>query len=98
MELSLMRVNLTAQMLDTTTLKFGTIPLSLLIQPACGLPGDFTYPTDSAALLAMLRRDTELPASVLDRFKLELQSAKRSRILAVEVSERTLADLGYFTE
>lgn len=96
MGLFLMRVNLTAQLQGSTCPEFGTIPLSLMIRPACGLPGDFTYSTDSSALLGMLRQETDLPSSVLDRFKLDLQMAKRGRLLAVELSERTLTKIGYF--
>lgn len=95
-----MRVNLIAQSVGpvTSAPEMETISLSLIVRPACGLPGDFVYPTTSAALLKMLRQDTDLPSSVLDRFKLELQVAKRGRLLAVEVSERTLTKIGYFID
>lgn len=69
-----------------------------MVRPACGLPGDFTYYTDSSELLRMLRRDTDLPASVLDRFRLELQSLERGRLLGVDLSERVLTQIGYFID
>ena len=46
-----MRVNLTAHFAGTLPSAIGTIPLSLNIRPACGLPGEFSYPTDSDTLL-----------------------------------------------
>ncbi len=73
-----------------------TIPLSLTIRPACGLPGDFQYPTDSEALLCMLREKTDLPSSVLQRFDGDLHISPSVRLLGVELSEGLLTDIGYF--
>ncbi len=93
-----MRVNLIAQ----SSLPFGsgaaTMPLSLLIRPACGLPGDYVYPTDSASLLKLLKAETNLPSSVIQKFKLNLQTFLNARILAVELSERVLTEIGYFVD
>ena len=94
-----MRVNLIAQS-STASFVPGTtnMPLSLLIKPACGLPGDYLYPTDSAALLRLLKAETNLPQSVLQKFKDNLQRFLSARILAVELSERVLTDIGYFVD
>ena len=67
-----MRVNLITRPSEHFQPGPGTIPLSLTIRPACGLPGDYECPTDSAALLRLLRRQTDLPAYVLQNFEKDL--------------------------
>jgi len=74
------------------------MPLSLTIRPACGLPGDYEYPTDSKTLLHILRQQTDLPAAVIQRFELTLRTAPEARLLGVELSETTLTDIGYFID
>jgi hypothetical protein len=76
----------------------GAISLSLTIKPACGLPGDYQYLTDSSALLQMLRKQTDLPATVLQRFESNMYASTNARLLGVELSERLLTDLGYFVD
>jgi hypothetical protein len=93
-----MRVNLITQASATSESSKGTIPLSLTIRPACGLPGDYQFPTDSAALLSLLRQETDLPASVLQRFEGTLRGQLAARLLGVELSERVLTDIGYFVD
>jgi hypothetical protein len=93
-----MRVNLITQFSRQSLSVPGTIPLSLTIRPACGLPGDYQCPTDSAALLRMLRKQTDLPASVLQRFEENMYTSLNARLLGVELSERVLTDIGYFVE
>jgi len=93
-----MRVNLIAQVslpVDPSVSKF---PLSLTIRPAWGLPGDFEYPTDREALLRMLHQKTELPSSVLDRFRGDLRLRSSVRLLGVELSDRHLTEIGYFVD
>jgi hypothetical protein len=70
----------------------------LTIRPACGLPGEYQYRTDSATLLTMLREKTDLPDSVITQFAAKLYDAVDSRLLGVELSERTLTDIGYFID
>lgn len=93
-----MRVNLISQ----TSAKFvpgmSTIPLTLTIRPSCGLPGDYKYATDSSALLKMLRRETDLPASVIGNFEMKLYDTAESRLLGVELNDRTLTEIGYFVD
>ena len=70
----------------------------MTIRPACGLPGDYQYGTDSVALLRMLHKQTDLPASVLDRFEENLNTFATARLLGVELSDRVLTDIGYFVD
>ena len=93
-----MRVNLISQ----TSTKFAhgatTIPLTLTIRPSCGVPGDYQYTTDSSALLRMLRRETDLPAIVIGKFESKLYDESESRLLGVELNDRTLTEIGYFVD
>lgn len=90
-----MRVNLIAQANGSP---YGSGSISLTVKPACGIPGDFLYSTDRITLLRMLRRKTELRSGVLERFEQELSIARQARILAVELSEETLTEIGYFVD
>jgi hypothetical protein len=56
-----MRVNLTTRPSRPSAARAGTVPLTLTIRPACGLPGDYERPMDGAALLRLLRQQTDLP-------------------------------------
>lgn len=76
----------------------GTIPLSLTIRPACGLPGDYERPIDSVSLLRLLRQKTDLPGPVLQRFESSLGAPLGARLLGVELSETVLTDIGYFID
>ena len=76
----------------------GAIPLSLTIRPACGLPGDYHYRTDSAALLKMLRKHTDLSAFVIENFEKNLCRSVNARLLGVELSEQVLREIGYFID
>jgi len=93
-----MRVNLSTRSSNPAASGPGTIALSLTIRPACGLPGDYECATDSAALLRLLRRQTDLPDSVLQRFEENLHTPMGARLLGVELSERVLTDIGYFID
>jgi hypothetical protein len=93
-----MRVNLITQ--TASSFEFGakSVPLSLTIRPSCGLPGDYQYATDSAALLRMLRKKTDLPFDTLKRFEGEIYNNPSARLLGVELSESVLTELGYFID
>lgn len=93
-----MRVNLITRRSDHSESGLGTIPLSLTIRPACGLPGDYEYPTDSAALLLMLREQTDLPATVLQNFEQNLRAPLGARLLGVNLSDSALTKIGYFID
>lgn len=93
-----MRVNLITQPSGYSPSGDGAIPLSLTIRPACGLPGDYQCPTDSSTLLKLLRKETDLPATVLQRFEGSLFAPFGAKLLGVELSERVLTDIGYFID
>jgi hypothetical protein len=93
-----MRVNLITRPFSDSESGAGTIPISLTIRPACGLPGDYEYPTDSAALLLMLRKETDLPAYVLQGFELSLRAPLGARLLGVDLSDTVLTEIGYFID
>lgn len=76
----------------------GPVQLSLTLRPACGLPGDYEFPTDSASLIRMLRAQTDLPGSVLQRFEEELLSSASAKLLGVELNEAVLTKIGYFID
>jgi len=93
-----MRVNLITQPSGRPESGAGTIPLSLTIRPACGLPGDYEYPTDSEALLQMLHQQTDLPSHVLQRFEKSLQASVGARLFGVELNDKVLTKIGYFID
>ena len=93
-----MRVNLLTQTTGFVKQSYGTIALALTIKPACGLPGDFEFKTDSTTLLRLLRLKTDLPSSVLKRFEGDLYSSPKAKLLGVELSEQVLTDVGYFID
>ncbi|HEX6496520.1 MAG TPA: hypothetical protein VF018_13605 [Acidobacteriaceae bacterium] len=92
-----MRVNVTAHP-SLSPHAAAPRPVILTIQPSCGIPGDFSYTTDSASLMRMLRQKTELRLSVIENFQRELEISKSARLLSVEMSERTLTEIGYFID
>jgi hypothetical protein len=92
-----MRVNLITQACTPFVSGKGAIPLSLTIKPACGLPGDYQYLTDSNALMRMLRQ-TDLPAAVILRFEGNMFHQPTAKLLGVELSDRLLKDVGYFID
>jgi len=93
-----MRVNLSTRPSHRSTAHTGTIPLDLTIRPACGIPGDYERPMDSGALLRLLRQQTDLPAYVIETFETKLRAPVGARLLAVELSEKVLTDIGYFID
>jgi hypothetical protein len=93
-----MRVNLITQPSDRSESSLGTIPLTLTIRPACGLPGDYDFQTDSNALLRLLRFQTDLPATTLQRFEDGLRNRLGARLMGVELNDRVLTKIGYFID
>jgi hypothetical protein len=93
-----MRVNLSTRPSRQATSATGTIPLMLTIRPACGLPGDYECRMDSAALLRLLRQQTDLPGYVLEGFEQKLRVPLGARLLGVELSDSVLTDIGYFID
>jgi hypothetical protein len=93
-----MRVNLITRPSASSESKPGTIPLSLTIRPACGLPGDYDCQIDSKALLRLLRQQTDLPAYTIERFEAGLHDRLGARLLGVELNDTVLTDIGYFID
>jgi hypothetical protein len=92
-----MRVNLIAKSCGAVP-EAGLGRLSLTIRPACGLPGDYEYPTNSREVLQLLYTHTDLPAAVIRRFECDMRGRSGGRLLGVELSERVLTDVGYFID
>jgi hypothetical protein len=96
-----MRMNLNARAVPSCPSDLSELPenaVLLTVRPACLLPGDYSYTTNSYALLRMLRLKTDLPSTVLDKFEMGIQGAKGANLLAVEISEKTLTEIGYFVD
>lgn len=93
-----MRVNLSARRFEQSSTRAGIIPLKLSIRPACGLPGEYECPIDSASLLRLLRRQTDLSDSVIEVFGEKLRTGLQARLLGVELSESVLTEIGYFID
>ena len=93
-----MRVNLITQANSRPTSTHCPIPVSLTIRPACGLPGDFEYVTDSSSLMFMLRKKTDLRADILKQFETELRTFSRARLCGVNLDDRVLTQMGYFVD
>jgi hypothetical protein len=93
-----MRVNLITETAGPARPGAGPVPVSITIRPACGLPGDYVYRTNSSALLRMLNSKTDLPSSVLRRFEVDVLSSSHAKLLGVEMSEGLLEDIGYFID
>ena len=92
-----MRVNLVANIL-TQSPEAGPTPISLVIKPACGLPGTYEYKTDSVSLLNMLHRRTDLNGSVLSEFKKNIQTLNQVKLLGVDIKDQALEEIGYFID
>jgi hypothetical protein len=94
----IMRMNLSARAVPSNRSDPPGNPILLTVSPACLLPGDYSYTTNSDSLLRMLRQRTDLPSTVLDKFEMGIRSPKGANLLAVEISERTLTEIGYFVD
>jgi hypothetical protein len=67
------------------------------LKPACSLPGEYSYTTSRDSLHRMLLK-TELPSTVLERFEVGIWSSRGASLPAVEISDKTLTEIGYFVE
>ena len=93
-----MRVNLITHALTSYRTGTGSFPISLTIRPACGLPGEYNFPTNSTELLRLLHQQTDLPSTVIERFKDHLAVLPEAKLLGVELSEKVLTKIGYFVD
>lgn len=60
--------------------------------------GEHTYTSDNYALRKLLRSQTDLPASVIERFLTQLNSGANAKLCGVELTDRVLQDVGYFVD
>jgi hypothetical protein len=93
-----MRVNLSAQSTASEFHRYSSAPITITVRPSSGIPGTFSYTTDSSSFLRMLRQRTELASTVLERFEQTLNSSRSGRLLGVELGEKTLTEIGYFVD
>jgi hypothetical protein len=93
-----MRVNIITRPSNQPESNMVTVPLSLTIRPACGLPGDYDWQTDSKSLLRLLKLQTDLPATTLKRFEEGLRSQRGARLMGVDLNDRVLTQIGYFID
>lgn len=91
-------MNIITQMSSTLSEGAKTIPLSLTIRPACGVPGDYKLAMDSGALMRMLHKKTDLSFDRLKRFEGEIYTYPSARLMGVELSESALTEIGYFID
>jgi hypothetical protein len=91
-----MRVNLSARAISSEGSSEPQV--SLLIRPACSIPGDYFCTRGSDWLLSLLRQKTDLPSTVLEKFENAMSSARGGQLPAVELDDQTLTELGYFTD
>jgi hypothetical protein len=71
--------------------------ISLTIRPAASLPGNYSFVTNLDSLRRMLRR-TDLPSTVLEKFEMGIYNPKGASLPAVDLSEHTLTQIGYFID
>lgn len=93
-----MRVNLSTRPTAQSGPCIGSAPVTLSIRPSCGLPGEYELAMDTAALLRLLRHETELPDSVIDAFGMKMRLLPQATLKGVDLSDRVLTDIGYFID
>jgi len=69
-----------------------------MIRPACGLPGDYLFPTDGDSLMRLLRKETSLPETGLARFQKNFSGTPGAKRLGVNLSDSVLTNIGYFID
>lgn len=92
-----MRVSLAALAADHAPRSYD-IPVNVRVKPSRGMAGEHLYSTDSSSLRSLLRRQTDLSGVAIDRFMSELRSSTTARLSGVEMSDRTLKEIGFFVD
>ena len=92
-----MRFNLITES-STADRGAATIALSLTLRPSRGAPGQYTYSTDSRAVLHLLEFGTDLSSEVLRRFMRDIYAAATARLLGVELDDEVLRSIGFFVD
>jgi hypothetical protein len=90
-------MNLSARAFPSRDSEITDDRVSLSVRPAASLPGDYTFVTNVDSLRRMLRR-TDLPSTVLGKFETGIYSPKGANLPAVELSDKTLTQIGYFID
>lgn len=93
-----MRFNLVTHPSIQTPANAGAFPLSLTLRPSCGIPGEYTFPTDSNSLLRLLRTATDLPDAVVWRFLGDACAKAKALLPGVELNDETLQRIGFFVD
>jgi hypothetical protein len=92
-----MRMNLSANAFPARNSDLTEERISLTIRPAASLPGNYSFVTNVDSLRRLLRR-TDLPSTVLEKFEMGIYNPKGASLPAVELSEKTLTQIGYFID
>lgn len=92
-----MRVSLAALASQHSSRSYD-VPVSVLVKPSRGMAGEHHYSTDSSSLRNLLRRQTDLSGPAIDRFMTDLRSSATARLSGVEMSDRTLKEIGFFVD
>jgi hypothetical protein len=92
-----MRMNLRAHVCPSRDSALTEDRISLTIRPTASLPGDYSFVTNRDSLRRLLRR-TDLPSTVLEKFESGAFTPKGASLPAVELSEDTLTQIGYFID
>jgi hypothetical protein len=93
----IMRMNIRARAVSSPGSNLSEDRITLTLRPAASLPGDYSFITNFDSLRRLLRR-TDLPSTVLERFESGLWISKGAQLPAVELSEKTLTQIGYFVD
>lgn len=93
-----MRVNLAALPCEQSGFSSHALPITVQIRPSRGMVGEHSYTTDSRSLVGMLERHTDISGGILDGFKTQMKCSLPARLFSVELSDRTLRDIGFFLD
>ena len=92
-----MRMKISARVVPSHNSALAEDRVSPTIRPACPLPGNYSFVTNRDSLRRLLRR-TDLPSTVLEKFESGVDTPKGASLPAVELSEHTLTQIGYFID
>ena len=94
----MMRFNLFAKSSQALVSEKHAIPLSLVMKTATGTADTFAFETNTALLLKMLREEGKLSPYALDLFLEGLRHNRSVPLYGVGLSDKALADVGYFID
>jgi hypothetical protein len=92
-----MRMNIKAHTVSPSGSDLSRTSIAITLRPAASLPGDYSFITSTDSLHRLLR-ETDLPLTVLERFESGVWSSKGAQLPGVELSEKTLTQIGYFVD